>query len=185
MPVSQMDINLIEMAIEELAIDAYIWKPVYINELYPKFAIETLILSRFDQKWPVWTTIDNVLYHIMDCWIREWISNNKTTAQEYIQVLSCAIKSLNCEEGMYIKLNMDLLSTSMSIQYKDRIIAPRNINTENKKLLKDALQKLNQYYTNVDKLYQKAKQIHDEYTIEQSLISWIGFITTKATLIAK
>ena len=157
---------------------------IYTNDLYPHQVAKLLALSNTD-KWPGYD-VNELVEFILAKWLKEYVDD----PSEYLVNLWNAIIKTNCEDGMMARLNIDIITKP----FNERII----INTKNGKItqeiqspqltnaIKQRIKQLLQdrFISSNNILYEKISALHRHYTIEQKILSWIGYIAVKTIIIS-
>lgn len=155
----------------------------YAGILYPEEAVAMLQLSR-SRHWPGYSP-DGVLEY---CLV-EWMSKIEQSPEEYAQNLFNALHELDCLEGVYLRLNHDVIALMDmstirittpigSTVHKKR---PRRdvLIGETRKRVKTFLQKEGKFAGHIDVVYSGLQRVHATYDLEQSLLSWMGYIIVR------
>jgi hypothetical protein len=166
------------------------WRPFtseeyhYTNILYPADALTILAFSR-SIHWPTSLQPDFVLETLLLNWLRTISITN------YTKDLFEAMQKLKCEDGMFLRLNFDTIAqpdmTSIKI-YNTEIKTEQNkpkstaFTGELRRNMRQFLIDYGRFTTNIDTLYTGLETIHYQYNLEQSLLSWMGYIIVKGLI---
>ena len=155
----------------------------YANILYPLDAAKIILLS--------WTgKISEDIDETIEKLFKEWYVKNGLKEDEYTKELWTAIQHLDCKLGVQYRLNVDALTqlipqrTEISTKF-GRIRCESNLHkTEKKPLSKEAKHKIRalfskDFISNINVLYNHIGGIKSNYTIEQTILSWIGYIVVR------
>lgn len=145
----------------------------FAGELYPTDAAVVLALSRTKH----WTSqIDKFL----EVFLAGWLANNITTPEEYLKNLIETLHKEDCIEDMYAKLNLIAIvnpADSISIRTQNKTLKVQTADAQKgQQNLRQFLINQGKFTANIDTLYNILKHTSRTYTIEQSLLSWIGHL---------
>lgn len=159
---------------------------VYSGILYHPLAPSILELSRSDY----WTghDIDGVLEGLLKSWLKE----TKPNYDEFMKTLFEAIYNLECIQGVLLRLNFDAVSqpahsrTIINTRFGTitKESEPRHqvllgtAREEAKRLLSNQ----KQFSRDLNHITNGLRSIHQTYTLEQTLISWMGYIILRAII---
>ena len=157
----------------------------YIDKIYSTEAAEALLLSGTSY-WPG-TDLDDILEGILLLWLK---NKNPDHIREYVATLSDAINESNCMEGIYLRLNLNTvthpLPDSIRIHTHFGIVSQTKpphksaFTGELRNKMKSFLHREGQYIGSLNIIYDGLARIKQEYTLEQTLLSWIGYIVVRA-----
>jgi len=173
-------IDLSKIKIDEALSQYYVSQPKskYINILYPKEAIDILCLSRSD-KWPINGPPDPILEKVLTLWLRDRIDPNQYSIQ-----LFEAIKKLDCLDGVYLRLNFDIITQPTATYIKVDGVTKNKSKTqfsgETRIRIKQFLKQDGKYLSHIDDVYNGLRRIHEQYDLEQSLLAWMAYLVIKA-----
>jgi hypothetical protein len=173
----------IEKALREDVVLRYEGK--YVDILYPERAAEILQLSR-TRYWPGYE-VDAVL----EACLTKWIKENVGDLDEYARILYEAIIELECTDGLFLRLNHDVVAqpdtstirvstTQGSVEVGSGQPRRQVLMGRARQHMKVLLQREGQYASSLDVIYNGLKRIHDSHTIEQSLLSWMGYLVVRS-----
>ena len=155
----------------------------YANTLYPLDAARIILLS--------WTgKISEDIDETIEVLFKEWYVKNNLKEDEYTKELWTAIQHLDCKLGVQYRLNVDaitqLVPQKVHINTKfGRIKCESNLHkTEKKPLSKEAKCKIRALFSkdfinDINILYNHIGGLRSNYTIEQTILSWIGYIVVR------
>lgn len=157
----------------------------HINKIYSEEAAEALLLSSTNY-WPG-ADLDDVLEGILLIWLK---NKNPNDIREYVAALSDAINESNCMEGIYLRLNLNTVTHPLP----DNIRIHTHFGTvsqtkpphksaftgELRDKMKSFLIQEEQYTGSLNIIYDRLAGIKQEYTLEQNLLSWMGYIVIRA-----
>lgn len=184
---SAAELWYITSIVESLISDFYLPESdlTYTNILYPHDVAKILSMSKTD-KWPSNYDVDEIIEYIITKWIKKTVIN----PTEYLNKLWSAIKDTECEIGMMTRLNIDAISkvniekvmiiTKRGTIVQEQINKKPTLTNEAKTYIKQLLN--DQFINNIDILYNRIKSLHNSYTIEQTLLSWIGYIAVRTII---
>lgn len=157
----------------------------YTNILYPHDVAKILALSRTD-KWPNYN-IDEIVEFIVTNWIKENVKN----PSKYLTDLWNAIRKTECEIGMMARLNADAIAKTsfdrVKISTKYGVITQEShqkstLDTATRQKIKHLLQ--HEFVNDSNILYERISALHRHHTIEQTILSWIGYMAVRTILIS-
>lgn len=150
----------------------------YIDKLFPESAYKALTLSR-TSLWPG-HPIDKVLGTLLKDWMKTKIAN----PEQYVRKLCEIIKEEGCTEGVFTRLNRSLVN-----RHPNRIVVKTRYGSTTVKDDNPFFSMDNELATKIKEFlmaqgkYQPSHRIVDpKLSVEQELISWIGYIILVAAL---
>jgi len=165
---------------------------VYADRLYPRLMAETLLLSRTTtQHWPFRNHPNQqFLDLVLEKLLGQWVRSNVTDQREYMRNLLLAIQHEKCINGMLCRLNLHIVAQptrgkieittsrfkAVHVERLERDAATGNAKELITKFLRS--QKFN--IVGIDAVYQQLSDIDRYYSIEKTLLSWIGFTIVRA-----
>lgn len=157
----------------------------YMGEVYPAEAAEALLLSGTNH----WTgaNLDDALEGILLIWLKD---KDPDDIQEYVEALANAIEELKCMEGVYLRLNLNTIAQAApdSIRIRthfgeiSQTKLPRKgvFAGELREKMKFFLAKQGKFAGNLNTVYSGLARIGQEYSPEQTLLSWMGYVVVRA-----
>lgn len=153
----------------------------YADILYPASALDKLALSRT----PLWDksiNIDTKLKSMLGQWLRA-----VKDYREYAAQLFAAIHLRKCEDGVFLRLNLECLAppdiSTTTISVRGRTITlqkPTRTTITMRDNLKRFLSEHRRYIADMNTIYDRLKTIHVSYDLEQALLGWAGFLVLRA-----
>jgi hypothetical protein len=155
----------------------------YADRLYPKEALTILALSR-TCFWPG-DDVDAILETMLTQWLRETISDTRA----YTHMLWDAINTLGSSQGVFLRLNLNCVAgisqnritvtTRFGTVTQER--APRRDTLQGvaRERIKNFLRHQNAYCPDLSIVYNRLKQIHNQYNLEQALVGWMGYVVLR------
>ena len=157
----------------------------YMDKIYSTEAAEALLLSGTSY-WPG-ADLDDILEGMLLLWLK---NKNPDHIREYVAALSEAINESNCMEGIYLRLNLNTvthpLPDSIRIHTHFGTVSQTKpphksaFTGELRNKMKSFLHREGQYIGNLNTIYDGLARIKQEYTLEQTLLSWMGYIVVRA-----
>lgn len=156
----------------------------YADKLYPRDALTVLALSR-TRFWPGFDT-DAVLETMLSQWLQQVIENYTIFARRLFE----AAHERDCLDGIFLRLNHDIIIqpevTRISIATKFGAVTqerePRRqvLTGEARERVKRFLQQQRKFTGEINIVYEGLSRIYRQYDLEQSLISWMGYLVMRA-----
>jgi hypothetical protein len=154
-----------------------------IGILYPREAVEAILLAR-TKYWPGYK-LDEVLESIMYKFFME-----HPDVQEFVHGLGEEIEKTKSLKGVLLRLNLQAIAPSatesISIKTKFGTIKQTKIPRhtafvgEIREKMQSWLQQQKAFNPNIRAVYHNLEQLDKEYSDEQKLLSWLGYIVTRA-----
>jgi len=160
------------------------------NELYPIEAASILQLSR--TKWWPGFDVDAVLEACMTEWLQRKVqgAHEDDYIATFSKLLLNALEELKCLEGVYLRLNHDVVAqpdlSSVRIVTPVGTVTHRTEPRRNvlmgavRERVRTLLQSQNAYANQLDVIYNGLQRIHQTYNLEQSLLSWMGYLIVRS-----
>lgn len=141
----------------------------YTDQLYPLEALSILAVSRADgyQFQP-----DDLLEQFLGDWLRE----RRGDARDFTRLLFAAIQDRDCADGTIWRLNH-----YVTAPYNIRGWSPAKCREEaqSRRRIGNFLRENKTLVRNADKIYMGLAKVHQRFDLEQSLLSWMGYIVIK------
>jgi hypothetical protein len=142
------------------------------GSLYPTEALEMLVASREEPDVPIDGQMERML--------GSWIANSIVDYPIYIQDLFRAIHKLKCLPGVYLRLNLACLAIPpMRRQGEAGDDGPEVFTGWRRRRMRRLLGEHKLYCPHIQQVYDRLREIHYTYNLEQALLGWMGYLIVK------
>jgi hypothetical protein len=153
-----------------------------IGKLYPREAVEAMLLAR-TRHWPGYK-LDDVLESMMYKFVKE-----HPNPQQFAHDLGEAIHETESMEGVLLRLNLQtvakpsLESISIRTQFgtvtQSKIPRRTAFTGDLREKMKFWLQQQGAFTPHIEVVYRGLQRIDEQYSTEQKLLSWMGYLVTR------
>lgn len=153
-----------------------------IGKLYPKEAVEAMLLAR-TQYWPGYK-LDDVLEGMMYKFVKE-----HPNPQQFAHELGEAIRDTDCMAGVMLRLNLQAIAKpsleSISVRTQFGTVTQTKIPRRTafigdlREKMKFWLKQQGAFTPHIEVVYRGLARIDQEYSTEQKLLSWMGYLVTR------